>query len=299
MASLRGFFEAVLDSDLPLGDDSLAVAIGPWRFVLEGADTDSSRSLATRWGGFVERPDPDAPALTIAIQSSRRERFLDPVPGEVYRVEGGVVEGGPLLVSYHFVAARESETAWRLALSSSVDEPRDRTVENALRGIVARLAIEAGGIALHGAGVARRSRAHVFAGPSGAGKTTAVRATAPSESLGDDFAVALPEAGGWVTIAVPFDNAEEGPARPRRGTIPLAGIWKLFKADRPRVETPDSLRAAASLLSCAAIPSAMPDLATRLVEAAARYVTEGRFGHLYFRRGDDIWTIVERGAPSG
>ncbi len=160
------------------------------------------------------------------------------------------------------------------------------------RYLVARLAIEAGGLALHGAGLRRGRRAWIFAGPSGAGKTTAIRLSAPAESLGDDFAVVLPHDAGWAAPALPFDNAEIAPREPVRGLTPLAGVFRLFQAERHRVERPSGVLAQASLLSCAAFPWALSDLSDRAGESVAAIAASGLFGHLHFALDSGFWRLL-------
>ena len=213
-------------------------------------------------------------------------------PGESYKLEGDAT-GGPLVVrSYHFALGPEPTGSWRLAVSEQSDEPVGRILDNAARYLVARLAIENGGLALHGAGVRRGRRAWIFAGPSGAGKTTVMSLSAPAESLGDDFAVVLPFDGGWAAPALPFDNAEVAPIDPLRGLTPLASVLRLFKAERHGLWRPSGALAQASLLACAAFPWALPDLAARAGESVARIAASGLYGHLNFALDPGFWPLL-------
>jgi hypothetical protein len=165
-------------------------------------------------------------------------------------------------------------------------------LDNAARYLVARLAIVNGGLALHGAGVRRAGRAWIFAGPSGAGKSTAVRLSLPAVSLGDDLAVVLPFEGGWAAPALPFDNAEVAPQAGVRGLTPLAGVLRLFQAERHRVEHPSGVLAQASLLACAAFPWALPDLADRAGESVAQLAASGLYAHLHFALDSGFWPLL-------
>lgn len=280
----------------PLGDERIEVDIGPWSVGIAGLDSDTVRALAVRWGGFVHVETTRSPAAAMVVRAAGREPLLGSEPGEAYRIEGSFEEGSPVAGSYHFALCPDGSRAWRVAVVETDAEPRTRILDNALRWVVARLAIEQGGFALHGAGVLHAGQAYVFAGPSRSGKSTAVRLSAPATSLGDDFAVAVPGPRGWGTMAVPFDNAESAPASPPRGTLPLAGIWRLFQSAEPRVEVLAGARGAASLLACAAFPWAMPDVADRLADAAARFVAEGRFGHLHFRDEGALLSLIAENA---
>jgi hypothetical protein len=119
-----------------------------------------------------------------------------------------------------------------------------------------------------------------------------MRLSSPSTSLGDDFAVIVPHEGGWAAPALPFDNAEIAPEKPARGLFPLAGVWRLFQADRHRVERPSGVLAQASLLACTAFPWALPDLADRTGEAVAALAASGLFGHLHFAPDPGFWPLL-------
>jgi len=215
-------------------------------------------------------------------------------PGEGYRLEAVVDERGVFTCSYHFALAEEDATTWRLAVEETPEEPIGRVVENAARYLVARQAVEGGGLALHGAGVLRHGRAWVFAGKSGSGKSTAVSLSAPGVSLGDDFAVVIPSADGWRVAAVPFDNAERAPATPP-GPPFLAGVFRLHHAGSPRLGWPSAPQGQASLIACVAFPWALPDLAEKIQDAVGALVSAGLFGELWFAPDPSFWVLLEKG----
>lgn len=84
----------------------------------------------------------------------------------------------------------------------------------ALRILAARRALSRGWIALHAAAVRTSRGVILFAGPSGAGKTTAARAFPRRERLEDDLVLAAEEDGDWVRLDV-FDPLEPGRYAPR------------------------------------------------------------------------------------
>lgn len=272
--------------DLAIGDDAI-------RFV--GLSDSAAEALDARWGGFCTAIGPGAPSLVVrAVRGDGASWLPRWRPGESYRIEADAAAGPLVVRSYHFALSPEIGGAWRLAIHDQDDEPLGRVLDNAARYLVARLAVESGGVALHGAGIHRDGRAWIFAGPSGSGKTTALRLLAPAESLGDDFAILLFRQRGWVTPALPFDNSESAPAEVRRGLIPVAGVWRLFHADRHRTERLSGVMAQASLLACAAFPWALSDLADRAGESVARLAASGLFGHLHFALDPDFWPLVQR-----
>lgn len=280
----------------PPGDgEHRTLSIGPWALAFEGLDSRLAEAMDARWGGFLSRTEPARASTTqVRLTAAGPAAWLEaPRPGELYRIEGSTEEGRIFVRSYHFALAEDHEDSWRLAVAPTSGEPADRILDNAARYLIGRSATRAGGLALHGAAVLRGGLVYVLAGPSRSGKTTAVSFAAPAESLGDDFAVVLPGDDGWKGMAVPFDNRESAPLGPPRGLLALAGVWRLFQSDEDREDVPSGASAAASLLSCAAFPWAMPDLADALAAAAGRFVAESRFAHLRFRKSPDFWRVID------
>jgi hypothetical protein len=287
--------QALDDLRSPFGNETRSIAIGGWTVRMCGLDRSIARTLEGRWGPFVESGEPGGRERLLTVDladggdGTWLERTREP---EAYRVEAFIVDGRPVLRSYHFLAGATHPGTWRAVLARSPDEPIGRVIENVLRMVLARCVVERGGVAFHGAGVLRDDGAHLLVGPSGSGKTTAVGLSRSVVALGDDYAIALPSDGGWRTSAVPFDNAEAIEREPPRGWLKLSGVWRLFKSDENRVDTVDGLARDLSILACAAAPWAMPDLSERLMDNVARLGREVRYGHLRFRRSHDFWDRI-------
>jgi hypothetical protein len=289
-----GLLDSLRSLDRPRGGRSVALVIGEWRIALDGLDDALADALERRWEGFVGPAGGTRPTLRLEVVRGDASLWLPHWKRmEAYRIEGTLENGVPFARSYHFAVAPEAGgDGLRFALADDPDEPVARVVENVVRYCVARMAAQAGGFALHGAGVLRAGRAYVFAGPSRSGKTTAVTLSAPAQSLGDDFAVILPGEDGWQAPAVPFCSFERVPPKPREPLFPVAGIWRLHQAPEPRLETLTPAIAAASLMGCAAFPWAMPDLSEAVLEHVRRYVATAVFAHLHFRMDPDFWGLL-------
>jgi hypothetical protein len=272
------------------GENVRELAVGDCAFRFEGLADDHAAALERQWGPFLTPDSGLSVDRTIRVCDGHRGVWLaEPQPGELYRVEARTTPSGVIALSYAFALGPCPDGSWRLALDTDSGEPAARTLENAARVLTARMAAERGGFALHSAGVLRDGKAWIFTGPSGAGKSTAVRLSAPAVSLGDDFGLVLPGPEGWVTPPLPFDNAEAIVERPEGTNYLIAGIWRLFQAQRPRVERPTGLEAVTSLSSCLALPWVMPDLTGALLEQIDRFCEESHFGHLHFGLDGGFW----------
>jgi len=274
----------------PAGAASRDLTLGLGAIRFEGLADAQARVVDERWGGFVGAPSNARADVVVRCVAGDGTAWLPKwSPGERYRVEAGA----GIVQSYHFALMPQADGAWRLAVVGDGAEPLGRVLDNAARFLVALLALDRGGFAIHGAGVRRGGRAWIFAGVSGTGKTTAVRLSAPAESLGDDFAIVVPQGDTWSTCALPFDNAERAPARRVPGLVPLGAVCRLFQAEAHGIERPAAPIAEASLMSCLAFPGAIPDIALRAAPSIAALIRAGKFLHLRFAPDAGFWGLLE------
>jgi hypothetical protein len=296
MGSLESKRDRLLELETERGPERLTLRVADWEVEIGGLDAELAEVLEARWGDFVGRAVSPSPTVRLRILkgdaglSLGRDR-----PGEIYRLEAER-EGGCMLVRSHHVAIcaePDDPGAWRAGLTITDAEPPARIVENVVRYLMARLCVAGGGFALHGAGVLRDGRAHLFAGPSRSGKTTAVGLSPGGTSLGDDFSIVIDTAEGWRTTAVPFDNLERPPESPPTGWIPVAAIWRLERSAETDVRIPAAVQATASLMASATFPWAMPDLTDAMLEHVRSFVSTSVFGILSFTKESDFWPLIE------
>jgi hypothetical protein len=266
--------------------------VGPWALAFHGLDASLARALDVRWGPFLS-DGVAGDAIEVRVGEAAPGATLPPwTRGERYRVEAVPGPGVPAVRSYGFVLAATGPASFALDLLRHGEEPAERRVDNAARLLVTRLALQAGGFALHGAAVIEDGQARVLAGPSRAGKTTAVTSLGWAV-LGDDFAVLLPGAeGAWAAAATPFDNSEAVPSAATTGTWPLRAVWRLEQGPVGALRKLSARSAAAMLSACAAFPWALPDLADALVAATVRCAAEVDCGVLTFAPDTDLRALL-------
>jgi hypothetical protein len=277
-----------------LGDQVRNLRVGDARIRIEGLWAELVGNLDRRWGDFLEPAGGVGGVLTVTVVRGQQGGWLRKrIADERYRIESIASGDRRVVLSYHFaICPVGADNSWRVAVDDRADEPVERILENVMRYFTARVAADSGGLGLHAAGVLRDGQVYLFAGPSGAGKTTAVSLSSGCTSMGDDMAIVLPREERWFSPALPFDNRERIDGSSPRGLYPVAGVWRLYQSPHHAIRRPDTGRAIASVMGCATFPWALPDLADRLLAQSARLVSAGYFSHLHFAKDSGFWSLL-------
>jgi hypothetical protein len=123
-----------------------------------------------------------------------------------------------------------------------VTQPALGPIDAMLRAALSLALVAHDGVVVHAAGVVRAGRGFVFAGPSGAGKTTLGRAlgAAPGVLLADELVVLRLEGDGVVAAGTPFWTGAAAEA-------PLAGLFLLERGGRAEVRALEPARGVPAL----------------------------------------------------
>jgi hypothetical protein len=274
--------------DLRIGGISLRVA---------GLSARQQADLAARYGIFARPLGGEVGReLEIEVRRSPVDGYLKvrrQVPAELYRLLMRR-EGGNLLAwSYEWAGLCRFEERKATLLAASEERiVFDRCVENFLRVVFAHLALEKGGILLHGAAVVRDGRAYVFFGPSGSGKTTVTTLSAGSRILSDDLILIVPEGKGFAASSVPFRGLLAPPATEDR-TYPLAGLFRLVKDSEVYLEDVSRPRAVGEVVQSLPFVTDRPEAAPRILEVVSDLAGLVAVKRLHFRKDASFWGIVE------
>jgi len=102
------------------------------------------------------------------------------------------------------------------------------------RIFVARYLLSRGGVAMHAAGALRNEQAHLFIGPSGAGKTTIVTQWPNDAIFGDDQIILTESNSGFTIHDTPYPGNEGTLCA--KGSAPLSHIYVLEQSENTALE---------------------------------------------------------------
>ena len=144
------------------------------------------------------------------------------------------------------------------------------------------LLAEAGGILLHAAGGVKTGGA-VYAGPSGAGKTTLTRRLLAEgcEMFSDDRIIVRPWAGGLWLFGTPWPGDANVAAN---RCAPLAHIYILRKSNADREEPLAPAEALAKIIPCCSLPWFDPPVLEQALQGLNRILQDVPHSILHFTK---------------
>jgi hypothetical protein len=279
----------------PAGDRSARLDIAGIAVELEGLPADLADAMATHYAPYIGPPTGAGAPLRIQVREAPLDYFFAPKfhrEWEVYRVVTRLEAGVFRSVSYRFAAWFDVRRGLgQLALSRGDRDPAPRAMENFLRSAVAWLAMERGGLFLHGASIVRQGKAYLFFGPSGAGKSTLAELSGEGQVISDDLTLILGTADGLRAAGGPFRGTYRK-GEPVVGQFPIAGFYRLRKGDRTLVRAGDGA-CFADLLGN--LPWVVDQLVTHpnLIDRVRALVEKTPMYYLHFRKDADFWPAID------
>lgn len=186
-----------------------------------------------------------------------------------------------------FIDEEAGQGELRLSSAQPVEE-----VDYFLRVAYALLALRAGGLLLHAAGIVRGGRAYLFFGPSGCGKTTVARLSRSDRVLNDDLVLLLPTEAEWRAYATPFWNPSQ--VRPAEAmAAPVAGMFRLVQDTEVYLEAVGPAQALAELVASVPVVTRDAQRARRLLEICRRLLDTVPVSRLHFLPDASFWRLVK------
>ncbi len=164
-------------------------------------------------------------------------------------------------------------------------------IDAVLRILHSLLLAKEGGLLVHAASAVRDGRAFVFAGVSGAGKTTIARlAPAGVRLLTDEISYLRRQGGGYVAYGTPFagELAKVG----ENLQAPLAAVYLLAQGPENRVEEVEPAEAARSLLRHILFFAEDAELVKLVFQSACDLVGRVPVRRLTFLPDARVWGLI-------
>lgn len=166
------------------------------------------------------------------------------------------------------------------------------SIDTVLRIVHSLVLAREGGFLLHAAGAIRHGRAFLFAGVSGAGKTTISRLAPPDATLlTDEISYVRCVSGSFHACGTPF--AGELARLGENCSAPIAGLFLLAKGAENRIEPVSLTEATGSLLRNILFFAEEPELVKLIFRSACNFVDCVPVQRLTFVPDQRVWSLIE------
>jgi hypothetical protein len=267
-----------------LGDCAIAheviIEIGAMPVLVRTDNSEFLQILEHRYGGF----------LNAAAQSIFEFDVEIVPPGRIsdeedlsVRFEGGqwVLERG----DFH----AELDPALRRGRIRQAANPY--AIDAAFRILHSLLLAKQGGLLMHAASAVRNGRAFLFAGVSGAGKTTISRLAPPDATLlTDEVSYLRREGDGYTAYGTPFAGELAQPGENVRA--PLAALYLLAQGPQNRIESVGEVDAMRAVLESILFFAHDRELVEQVFQSACELVRRVPVYRLTFVPDSRVWELI-------
>ena len=164
-------------------------------------------------------------------------------------------------------------------------------IDSVLRIVHSLVLAKQGGFLVHSASAIRNGKAFLFAGESGAGKTT-ISSLAPSDAilLTDEISYVRPQDEGYVAFGTPFTGelAKLG----QNVFAPIAALYLLGRGPENRIDAIEPGEAARCLLSNILFFANEEELVQSIFHSAFEFVKHVPVSRLTFVPDSRVWELI-------
>ena len=262
-------------------ETGVAVEIGGMPILLRTPDTSFRRMLQERYAGFVSASS--RPRFEFEINLRQPSDRLSPEDDVRVQMRGGRW----LLQRGDFRAEWDPQTGRGHVFQA----PDPYSIDSVLRIVHTLILAREGGFLLHAASAIRNGSAFLFAGVSGAGKTTISRLAPPDATLlTDEISYVRCESGRYYACGTPF--AGELARVGANESAPLQALFLLAKGPQNRIEeipAPDAVR---QLLRNILFFAEDRELVERVFHSACEFVRRVAVRRLTFVPHPSVWELI-------
>ncbi|MFZ0419286.1 MAG: hypothetical protein WAM04_14400 [Candidatus Sulfotelmatobacter sp.] len=263
----------------PVESYSVVIAIGGVPVRVNTTDADFLEMLQNRYAGFVS--DEGSAEFDFDVD-------LNP-PAGIDREDVRVTQraGRWLLERGDFRA--EWEPAMRRGSIRQSANPY--SIDAVLRIVHTLVLARSGGFLVHSASAIRNGKAFLFAGVSGAGKTTISRlAPADATLLTDEISYVRKQGDGYVAYGTPFNG--EFAKLGENVSAPVAALYLLAQGAENRIDPVGEADAGRELLGNILFFAEDPEFVHRAFQAACDFVHRVPVRRLTFVPDARVWELI-------
>jgi hypothetical protein len=270
-----------------MGHPSVTVEIGGIPIVLQPSDPEFCDVLESRYETFATR---NASGEVAANSVCEFEIELDP-RGRASDEDARVTRNGSL---WNFRRG-DFDATWnpRTGRGQITQCPNPYSIDTVLRITHSLVLAEQGGFLLHAASAIRNNRAFLFAGVSGAGKTTISR-LAPSDAtvLTDEISYIrrTPEEN-YIAYGTPF--AGELARVGANTSAPLESLYLLVQGPENRIEPISKVDAARAIMRHVLFFAEEKELVAKVFESILEFVSRVHVAQLIFTPDARAWELIQ------
>jgi len=263
----------------------IAIEIGGMPILIRTASAEFARLLARRYGGFAA-PSGRQPLFELDVQ------LIESALGDPDEDVSVTCENGVWLMRRGDFRAEWNPSTRRGLVRQTLNP---YSIDAVLRILHSLLLARQGGLLIHAASAIRNGRAFLFAGVSGAGKTTISRLAPPDATLlTDEISYVRPApagASGYFAHGTPFAGELAQPGE--NASAPIGALYFLAQGSENRIhplEQPDALR---ELLASVLFFAHEPELANLVFASACELVRQLPVYRLTFFPDSRVWAIIQ------
>jgi hypothetical protein len=259
---------------------SLVIEIGGMPVRVHTTDQGFLEMLQARYTGFVTESDRADIEFDVELETPGFNGGDAPVKVQMRKGRWSLERGD-------FIA--EWEPASRRGRTRQTLNPH--SLDCVLRIVHSLILARKGGFLLHSASAIRNGRAFLFAGMSGAGKTTISRLAPPDATLlTDEISYVQKLDVGYMAFGTPF-TGELGKLG-ENVSAPIAGLYLLAQGPENRIDRISPGDAVRSLLANTLFFAEDEGLVQAVFQSAFEFVSRVPVSHLIFTPDSRVWELI-------
>jgi hypothetical protein len=261
--------------------ETVSIEIGRVPIALRTQDASFRQMLEARYSGFVNHHS--APQLEFQIDLHEPTELAADADVQVERRGNDwVLKRGDFRADWNVAAGR-----------GHVRQSKNPyAIDSVLRIVHTLILAKEGGFLVHAASAIRNGHAFLFAGISGAGKTTMSRlAPRDAKLLTDEISYLRPDQGTYRAYGTPF--AGELARNGENISAPTKALFLLEKGAENRIDGVEKCDAVRLLLRNTLFFAEDPDLVTAVFHAACAFVERVPVQKLTFLQNASVWELIQ------